>query len=227
MRILLIEDDAHLAELIIEVLADYNYVVDHAADGETGFHLALEDDYSLILLDVMLPKLDGITVCQRLRSRNYTVPILMMTARDASTDKVAGLDAGADDYVVKPVDLPELLARIRALSRRGHFATPTLAWGELQLNPSTYQVGYAETEIRLTPKEFSLLHLFLQSGQRVLSRRVIISHVWSLEEPPTEESLKTHIKTLRHKLKTAGAPADTIQSIRGVGYRLKPIESIK
>ncbi|NJO93671.1 MAG: response regulator transcription factor [Hydrococcus sp. RM1_1_31] len=222
MKLLLVEDDPRLAELVAEALSDYGYVVDVARDGEMGWYHATEQDYALIMLDVMLPKQDGITLCQRLRSRGSNVPILMMTARDASTDKVMGLDAGADDYLVKPVDLPELLARIRALLRRGNgSAMPVLTWGNLRLNPSTYQVTYAEQALKLTPKEFLLLQLLLYSGQRVLSRRAIIDHLWSLDEPPTEESVKFHIKSLRQKLKEVGSSPDAIETIRGVGYRLK------
>lgn len=161
MRLLLVEDDFRLAEVVAEALSDYGYVVDVASDGEMGLEQARFAEYSIILTDVMLPKLDGIGLCQRLRSSGCQVPILMMTARDASTDKVMGLDAGADDYLVKPVDLPELLARIRALLRRGSVSsTPVLACGDLRLNPSTYDVTYGSKSLDLTLKEFSLLELF-------------------------------------------------------------------
>lgn len=222
MKLLLVEDDYSLAEVLTEALRDYNYVTDIAGDGETAWELFLQEDYRLILLDIVLPKLDGIGLCQRLRNKGYNVPILMITARDASFDKVVGLDAGADDYVVKPLDLPELLARIRALLRRGNVsATPILQWDKLCLNPSNYEATYGDRVLNLTPKEFSLLQLFLYSGQRVLSRRLIISHLWSFDDPPSEESVKYHIKTLRQKLKEVGAPSDAIETIRGVGYRLK------
>jgi DNA-binding response OmpR family regulator len=226
MKLLLIEDDPRLAEVVVEALNDYSYVIDVAADGETGLQQAMQEDYRLILLDVMLPKLDGISVCQRLRSQGCQVPILMMTARDATTDKVAGLDAGADDYIIKPVDLPELLARIRALLRRGTVAaTSILHWGELCLSPNNYEVTYANQPLRLTPKEFALLQLFLYTGnQRVLSRRTIISHLWSFDDPPSEDSVKAHLKSLRHKLQAAGAPANLIETVRGLGYRLKKID---
>ncbi len=221
MRILLIEDDFHLAETIAEVLGDYNYVVDIANDGERGLNQATDGEYSIILTDLMLPKLDGITLCQRLRAKGCTVPVLMMTARDASTDKVMGLDAGADDYVVKPIDLPELLARVRALLRRGQVkTTPVLTWKDLELDPSSHDVTYAGKVLQLTPKEFALLELLLRSGQRVLSRPIILNTLWS-EDPPGEETVKAHIKALRQKLKGAGAPADLVETIRGVGYRLK------
>ncbi len=225
MRILLIEDDCLLAEAIAEVLTAYGYVVDIANDGETGWYQAIEEEYSIILTDVMLPKLDGITLCQRFRAKGRTVPILIMTARNSSADIVMGLDAGADDYVVKPIDFTVLLARIRALLRRGPTKIkPILTWKDLQLNPSSHEVTYLDQTLLLTPTEFALLELLLRSGERVLSRGVIINNLWDLEHPPSEETVKSHIKALRKKLKQVGAPPDLIQSIRGVGYRLKRIE---
>lgn len=222
MRILLVEDDASLAEALAEALTDQQYIVDVVNDGEVGWTQAQTLNYDLILLDVMLPKLDGITLCQRLRAHNYSNPILMMTALDTSLDKVAGLDAGADDYVVKPIDLPELLARVRALLRRGSTRqSPVLEWGGLKLDPSTYEVTYNDEPIHLTPKEYSLLELFLRSGRRVLSRSLLIEHVWSLEAPPSEDTVKAHIKSLRNKLKAVGAPNNLIETVHGLGYRLK------
>ncbi|MBD2013994.1 response regulator transcription factor [Microcoleus sp. FACHB-53] len=222
MRILLVEDDAGFAEALAEALTDQWYVVDVASDGEAGWMQAQAMDYDLMLLDVMLPKLDGISLCQRLRAKGYSNPILMITARDTSYDKVSGLDAGADDYVVKPIDLPELLARVRALLRRGMSSTsPVLEWGGLKLDPSTYDVSYDDKPLRLTPKEYALLELFLRSGRRVLSRSLLIEHIWSLESPPTEDTVKAHVKSLRNKLKTVGAPNDLIETVHGLGYRLK------
>ena len=221
MRILLVEDDANLAETLAEALTDQRYVVDIATDGETGWHQANVLDYDLIVLDVMLPELDGISLCSRLRAHGYGIPILMLTARDTVHDEVTGLDAGADDYVVKPVDLQKLFARIRALLRRGSGASsPILEWGELQLDPSTYEVHYASCPVRLTPKEYSLLELLLRNGRRVLSRSVMIEHVWSLDAPPEEHTVKVHIRGLRQKLKAAGASADLIETVHGMGYRL-------
>ena len=223
MRLLLVEDDIGLAEVLAEALSDYGYAVDMVHDGEMGWEQASREDYSTILLDVNLPKLNGIELCKRLRSHGHTVPILMMTARDANTDKVVGLDAGADDYVVKPVDLLELMARIRALMRRGNVSAETnLVWGDLVLEPSSHEVTYKGQHLNLTPKEFALLELFLRSGKRVLSRPSIISHLWASEEPPSEEAVKAHIKYLRHKLRTVGIPNDLIETVRGLGYRLKP-----
>lgn len=219
---LLVEDDVPLAEALAEALIDQRYVVDVVNDGEAAWQQVKALAYDLILLDMMLPKLDGVGLCQRLRSHGYGIPILMLTARDTTTDKVAGLDAGADDYVVKPIDLQELFARIRALLRRGNSpSSPILEWGSLHLDPSTYEVTYEEQPLHLTPKEYNLLELLLRNGRRVLSRSVIIEHLWSLEDPPEEDTVKAHIKSLRQKLKAVGAPNDLIETVHSVGYRLK------
>lgn len=224
MRILIVEDDVHLAEILTEALTVRQYVVDVAKDGEAAWNWVEALDYDLIVLDVTLPKLDGVSFCQRLRGRNSSLPVLMLTARDTVADKITGLDAGADDYVVKPFDLQELMARIRALLRRGGAAaTPSLSWGNLRLNSSTYEVTYQEQPLHLTPKEYALLELLVSNGRRVLSRSGIIERIWSLEDPPTEETVKSHIKSLRMKLRTAGAPEDLIETVHGLGYRLKQV----
>lgn len=224
MRILLVEDDVCLAETLAEALTDQRYVVDLVSDGESGWNQAKVVDYDLMVLDVMLPELDGVTLCQRLRSHGYLMPVLLLTACDTVTDKISGLDAGADDYVVKPVDLGELFARIRALLRRGNSSSrPILEWESLRLDPSTYEVSYDHNPLHLTPKEYGLLEVLLRNGRRVLSRSVIIEHVWSLEAPPEEYTVKVHIRSLRQKLKAAGAPEDLIETVHGMGYRLKQI----
>jgi len=224
MKILLVEDDELLAGVVAEFLTDHLHIVDVVSDGESAWNQIRILEYDLILLDVMLPEIDGIHLCKRIRSHGYTVPVLMVTARDTSTDKVMGLDAGADDYMVKPLDFPELLARIRALLRRGSsVSSPILEWGDLQLDPATYEVRYKAKTLRLTPKEYKLLELLLRSGRRVLSRGILIERLWSVENPPEEGTVKTHIKSLRKKLKLVGAPRDLIETVHGVGYRLKPL----
>jgi DNA-binding response OmpR family regulator len=221
MRILLVEDDFNLAETLAEAITDQRYVVDVADDGESALNYIKNLDYDLILLDVMLPDLNGIDLCQKLRSQGYQMPILMITALDTVSDKITGLDAGADDYIIKPVDLGELFARIRALLRRGSTSSPPiLAWGELQFNPSTYEVSYGDSPLRLTPKEYSILELLLRNGRRVLSRSVIIDSIWSLEDPPDQDTVKVHIRSLRQKLKAVGASVDFIETVHGLGYRL-------
>ncbi|WP_055076534.1 response regulator transcription factor [Pseudanabaena sp. 'Roaring Creek'] len=221
MRILLVEDDIRLAETLAEALIDERYVVDIATDGETGWQHIRSMDYDLLLLDLMLPELDGLSLCHRLRSHGYRLPILMLTACDTIDYEINGLDVGADDYIVKPVDLQKLFARIRALLRRGNLSgSPILEWGELQLNPSTCEVVYGENPIHLTPKEYALLELLLRNGRRVLSRSVMIERVWSLESPPEEHTVKVHIRGLRQKLKAAGAKEDLIETVHSMGYRL-------
>jgi DNA-binding response OmpR family regulator len=149
----------------------------------------------------------------------------MLTACDTVTDEITGLDVGADDYVIKPVDLQKLFARIRALLRRGNgISSPVLEWGDLCLNPSTYEVSYKQIPIHLTPKEYALLELLLRNGRRVLSRSVMIEHVWSLEAPPEEHAVKVHIRSLRQKLKAAGAPEELIETVHSRGYRLNQLE---
>ncbi|MCU0568114.1 MAG: response regulator transcription factor [Oculatellaceae cyanobacterium Prado106] len=221
MRILIVEDDTQLAEVLNEALSDRQYATDVAGDGETAWGLIELWSYDLVVMDVTLPKLDGVSLCRRLRDRHLTTPVLMLTARDTVADKIIGLDAGADDYVVKPFDLQELMARIRAMLRRGSITTSHLTWGKLRLNSGTLEVTYEEEVLHLTPKEYALLELLVSSGRRVLSRAGIIDRIWSLENPPTEETVKSHIKSLRSKLKLANAPDDFIETVHGMGYRLK------
>jgi DNA-binding response OmpR family regulator len=221
VKILLVEDDLRLAETLAEALTDQRYVVDIVTDGEAGWQQAKTLNYDLVMLDVMLPELDGISLCHRLRSYGYQMPILMITACDTLTDEVNGLDAGADDYVVKPVDLLKLFARIRALLRRGSTTvSPILEWAEIRLNPSTYEVTYQNQPLHLTPKEYGLLELLLRNGRRVLSRSVMIDRVWCLESPPEEHTVKVHIRSLRQKLKAAGAQQELIETVHSMGYRL-------
>ncbi|MGL5131669.1 MAG: response regulator transcription factor [Planktothrix sp.] len=222
MRILLVEDDERITKALAEALMDHHYVVDVVHDGQMGWEFMESADYDLIILDVMLPGLNGIKLCQRLRKQGKSTPVLMLTAKDTSADKVLGLDVGADDYVIKPFDLQELLARIRALLRRGNSALPpVLEWGNLRLDPNSCEVTYAGQLLSLTPKEYGLLELFLRSPGRVLSREIILEHLWSFEDIPGEDTVKTHIKRLRQKLKTVGVPSTLIETVYGLGYRLK------
>ena len=226
MRILLVEDDLRLAETLAEALSDHLYTVDIAANGLLAWDYVKSLEYDLVLLDVMLPELDGITLCQQLRSQGYLMPILMITARDTVSDKITGLDAGADDYIVKPVDLGELFARIRALLRRGGTTSqPILEWGAIKLDPSTYEVSYANKNLSLTRKEYSILELLLRNGRRVLSRSMIIDHIWKLESPPEEDTVKVHIRSLRQKLRASGASDNLIETLHGIGYRLAVVSN--
>ncbi|MBU7586895.1 MAG: response regulator transcription factor [Nostoc sp. TH1S01] len=222
MRILLIEDDEIIVGILLESLSKQHYIVDIAKDGHTGWEYANSAKYNLILMDVGLPKVDGISLCQRLRSQGCATPILLMTAKDAKSDRIRGLDAGADDYLIKPLDLEEFQAKVRALLRRSEIPlSSVLQVGALQLNPNSCEVSFAGQSLSLTPKEYNLLELFLRNPKRVFSRGEIIDHLWTLDDPPQEESVKSHIKSLRQKLKTAGA-GDWIENVYGVGYRLNP-----
>lgn len=223
MKLLLVEDEASLATTIVEALKDDHYVVDVARDSQEAHGYLEVYPYDLLLLDVGLPGQNGIDLCRHLRSQGYTQPILLLTAHSSSDTKVEGLDAGADDYLVKPFEMAELAARIRALLRRGQIAQqPILTWGDLSLDPSSCQVSFAGTPIHLTPKEYALLELFLRNPQRVFSQSAILEHLWTYEDPPGTDTVRAHIKGLRQKLKTSAAP-DVIETVYGLGYRLKAL----
>ncbi|MCL6436237.1 MAG: response regulator [Leptolyngbyaceae cyanobacterium HOT.MB2.61] len=228
MKILVVEDDELTAEALVAALSNQNYTVEVASDGEAGWELAEAFTYDLILLDVTLPRLDGIHLCQRLRSHGFQMPILLLTARNSSHDKAIGLDAGADDYVVKPFEPEELAARIRALLRRNQATVQSvLEWGNLRLDPKSCEVTYGAQPVSLTAKEYALLELFLRNSRRVFSCGAILENLWSFEDVPSDEAVRTHIKGLRQKLKAAGAPANLIETVYGIGYRLKPLEAEK
>ena len=213
-----------LANAIEQLLAEHRYVTDLATDGLMGQELAEAFSYDLILLDWMLPELDGMQLCKQLRNKGNDTPIILMTAREASPDRVAGLDAGADDYLVKPFEFEELLARIRALLRRAEgLVSPILQWGDLALDPRSSEVTCREVPIAVTPKEYSLLELFLRNPNRIFSLDTLLDKVWPFEDSPTVGSVRTHIKGLRRKLRKAGL-SDMIATVYGLGYRLNPPE---
>ncbi len=223
MKILLAEDDRRIAESLAEALATQNYIVDVASNGEESWDFVKTFAYDLCLLDIILPELDGISLCRRLRSHGYQMPIMLLTARDATADIVAGLDAGADDYVLKPYNLQELSARIRALLRRGNITlSPVMNWGNLQIDLNICQATYNGQPLHLTPKEYRLLELLLRCHGCVLSRSEIIEKLWSFEEPPEEDAVKAIVKRLRQKLKAAGAPSNFVSTAYGMGYYLQP-----
>ncbi|KST70305.1 response regulator transcription factor [Mastigocoleus testarum] len=221
MRILIVEDDDRIAKPLAEDLRNQHHVVDIARDGIEGWEYSQAAEYDLILLDLMLPRLDGISLCKRLRGTQSQVLILMLTAKDTTIDKVIGLDAGADDYLIKPFELEELAARIRALCRRSReIQQPILRHNCLQLNPTTHRVTYKNKIISLTPKEYLILEYFLRHPEQIVTPSILLDKLWELDKSSGEGTIKTHITNLRNKLKAAGNMDNFIENVYGVGYRL-------
>ncbi|HTL60874.1 MAG TPA: response regulator transcription factor [Nitrospira sp.] len=224
MRILVIEDDADLAQFIRKGLTEERYAVDLASDGEEGLELAMGIPYDLLIVDIMLPKLDGLTVCRRLRASGNNVPVLLMTARNTVEDKVSGFDTGADQFLTKPFAFAELLARIRSLLRRGSPQDTThLKVADLELDLVSHRVWRAGQEIVLTNKEFALLEYLMRNRDRVLTRTSIIDHVWGLTHDPMTNIVDVHIRALRAKI-DRNASLPLITTVRGVGYMLEARE---
>ncbi len=224
MKILVVEDDTSFALALCDFLREQRYTVELAGDGQEALNLVEAFPYELLLLDVMLPKLDGISLCRQLRQQGYHIPILLLTAQGSFTEKIVGLDAGADDYIIKPFEWQELLARIRALVRRASSSLRvSLNWGKLCLEPNSRQVRYGEQSLHLTSTEYRLLELFLHHHNRVFSYSDLSDYLWSFKEAPTEATIRSHIKGLRQKLTAAGSPTDTIETVYGLGYRLKAL----
>jgi DNA-binding response OmpR family regulator len=226
MRILLVEDDTDLAQFIGKGLKEERFSVDVAADGETGLDLALHNPYALFILDIMLPKLDGLALCRRLRSNGKTAPILLLTARNTVQDKVSGFDSGADDYLTKPFAYAELLARVRALLRRGTaHQLVRLKAADLELDPAARRVWRAGKEIPLTNKEYALLEFLLRNKNRVLTRTAIIDHVWDISYDPLTNIVDAHIRSLRAKI-DRDFSHELIMTVRGAGYMLEDPEAM-
>jgi len=222
MRILVVDDDKILVDVLKRSLSGQRHIVDAAEDGQMGWEYVQTGEYEMVLLDVNMPGLDGVSLCEKMRSEGYATPILLMTAKNASQDRILGLDAGADDYLTKPLDLEELNARVRSLSRRGEVATTNvLDVNGLTLDANSCEISYQQQPIKLTAKEYSLLEIFLRNPVRVFSRSQILDKLWTFDDPPLEDSVKAHIKGLRKKLKKAGV-VDWIENVYGIGYRLNP-----
>ena len=222
MRLLLVEDEVALATMVRRALVEEGYAVDVAGSGEATWGWLRTAGYDVIVLDVMLPGIDGLEVCRTLRRRRIQTPVLLLTARDGINDRVAGLDAGADDYLVKPFALAELSARLRALARRPAAALdPVLRAGDLTLDPATRRVSRGGSEIGLSTKEFRLLEHLLRHPGQVLTRTMIGEHVWDYDFPIHTNVIDVHIGSLRRKLDDP-YPGRLIQTVRGVGYRLCP-----
>jgi heavy metal response regulator len=221
MRILVVEDERKVASFVKRGLEAAHYAVDVEHDGEAGFKRLLERDYDLVILDVMLPRLDGLSLMREIRRRRLNIPVLLLTARVTVADKVMGLDLGADDYLTKPFAFEELLARVRALLRRGAAAVPTeLSISDLRLDPASRQVTRGGKRIELTPKEFALLEFLLRRREQVLSRTVIAQHVWGVNYDTFTNVIDVYVNYLRRKI-DSGFDTKLIHSVRGVGYVLK------
>lgn len=218
---LVVEDEIRTAALLQRGLREEGYAVDVAANGPDAVWQAVESPYDAIVLDVMLPGLDGFEVCRRLRVGDCWAPVLMLTARDAVSDRVHGLDAGADDYLTKPFSFAELLARLRALVRRGAKERPTLlSVGDLRLDPSSRRVWRGEAERQLSPKEFALLELFMRHPGDVMTRTTILEHVWDYAYDGSSNVVDQYVAYLRRKIDDPGTES-LLETVRGAGYRLR------
>ncbi|MCL4509112.1 MAG: response regulator transcription factor [Chloroflexi bacterium] len=224
MRMLLVEDEQRLASLLQQGLIDHGYAVDVAHDGTSGWERIQVEPYDVVILDIMLPGIDGITLCRKLRAAGLNTPVLMLTARDRVRDRVLGLDSGADDYLTKPFAFPELLARIRALLRRESGSRdPVLRAGDVELDPQARTARRGTRSLELTSKEFGILELFLRNANRVLTRSQIAEHVWS-DFAAESNVIDVYVSALRRKLSEAGEP-NIIHTVRGIGYQLRSRDS--
>ena len=218
MRLLLVEDEPRVSQLVARGLREESYAVDSAAEGEEGLYLAGVNGYDLIILDVMLPRLDGFEVCRRLRAQEISAPVLMLTARDAVDDRVTGLDCGADDYLTKPFDFKELLARVRALLRRGHeLRPPIMQTGDLRLETSNHRASRGGQPVNLTAKEYALLEFFMLREGKLVGREEIAQHVWDEHYDPFSNVIDVYVRRLRRKIEE-GFDKCLIHTRRGEGY---------
>jgi two-component system, OmpR family, response regulator len=221
MRVLVVEDETKMAGLLKRGLEEEGYAVDVAGDGGEAVWLATENQYDAVVLDVMLPEIDGFEVCRRLRESGRWSPVLMLTARDGVGDRVRGLDVGADDYLTKPFAFAELLARIRALVRRGTPSRPAvLRAGDLTLDPATHRVARGDVAVDLTAKEFALLEYLMRHPGEVLSRTRLIEHLWDFAYEGGSNVVDVYVRYLREKVDRPFG-RDTIETVRGAGYRLR------
>jgi len=220
MRILLVEDEQRLSNIIKKGLLEEGYAVDVAYDGEEGQYLAESEEYDLIILDIMLPKIDGLTLCRSLREKNIKTPVLMLTAKTTIEDKVAGLDSGADDYLAKPFSFLELRSRIHALIRRSkQKPSPIVKIADLEFDPIKHKVTRGGKNITLTPKEFSVLEILLRHVDEVVTRTMIIEHVWDYNFDSMSNVVDVFIAQIRRKI-DKGEKAPLIHTLHGVGYKV-------
>jgi DNA-binding response OmpR family regulator len=221
MRILVVEDSRRLAGIVKRGLLEEGYAVDNAFDGEEAQYMAETTPFDLIIMDIMLPKKDGVTVCRELRAKNVNTPILMLTAKDAVEDKVTGLDSGADDYLVKPFAFSELLARLRALFRREILPkAQKFQVGDLTLDPQSREVWRGERRVDLTAKEYAILEYFMRRPNAVVTRTMLGESVWDYEYDGISNIIDVYVRRIRRKIDSDGQPS-LIQTVRGAGYRLR------
>jgi two-component system OmpR family response regulator len=225
MRILVVEDDPTTARLIVRGLSEHGNAADTATRGGDAIWMAESHDYDAIVLDVMLPDLDGFATCAALRKSDVWAPVLMLTARDSVEDRVAGLDAGADDYLTKPFSFAELRARLRALVRRGASKRPTvLEVGDLRLDPAAHRVWRGSTEIQLSSKEYALLELFMRNPDRVVSRMELLEHGWDMAYQNRSNVITVYIRNLRERIDRPFGRS-TLETVHGAGYRLRTTDA--
>lgn len=221
MRLLLIEDELKLANSLTKVLQGQGYAVDVFHDGQLGYIQAATETYDIIVLDIGLPSMDGLEVCTALRQEGIDTPILMLTARDATDDKIQGLDGGADDYLVKPFQVDELLARLRSMLRRGKSDPVILKVGDLELNPATKQVTRQDQVIELSAREYALLEFFMRHPKHILSKQQILDHVWGGEVDPFSNVIDVYMGYLRNKIdRPFPNSVALITTIKGLGYKI-------
>jgi len=223
MRILIVEDDHKIAQSVKKGLEQEGYAVDVVFDGEAGYDLLTTESYELAILDLMLPGIDGVTLCKKLRNEGSHIAILMLTAKGAVGDKVDGLNSGADDYLVKPFAFAELIARVKALTRRPRETlNPTLSFGELTLNTLTYEVKRGDAEVNLSRKEFALLEYLLRHKGKIVTKEQIIAGVWNYDDDILPNTVEVFIGFLRAKIeKPFKKPKPTIKTVRGFGYKIE------
>jgi two-component system OmpR family response regulator len=222
MRLLLVEDDLKIASFVLKGLKESGFAVDHAADGEDGLHLALNEPYDAAIIDIMLPKLDGLTLIQEMRRQKVNTPVIILSARRTVDDRIKGLRTGSDDYLTKPFSFSELLARVQALIRRasGASESTSLAVGDLTMNFLTREVKREGKKIELQPREFSLLEYLMRNRETVVSKTMILEHVWGYDFDPQTNVIEAHICKLRDKI-DKDFDAKLIHTMRGAGYVLK------
>lgn len=218
MKVLLAEDDINLGKLLSVLLKKQNISVEWVQDGEAAYNAVYNDGYDVLVLDWMMPKLDGVQLCHRLREEEYQGRIILLTAKDTLADKVQGLNSGADDYLVKPFELEELVARLNALARRqGDYHAENLRYGDYTLEASTYCLVYGEKRAELRPREFKLLELLMRNHGQIIPRTVLQERIWGLDNDVTENNLDVHIRLVRKKILTLNNE-ELIKTMRGVGY---------